>query len=90
MIAGSLCADAARFTLICERYDDFILPFESLKKMPVLALIVLVKRKIPFAVQTYPMTADKLRTGIIFNITFCVLHVLLSRSLTAVLHWRLR
>ena len=74
VFAGFLFCDPARLALETERNSNPVLFFETAEKPFVLALVVPIECKIPIAVQAHPIFPHELRTGIVFQITFCVVH----------------
>ena len=78
IVVTSLILDSAEFRLIGEGHLNFQLAREFLIPFFFLALVCIVKAKIPGSIEVYPVVADKLRSRIIFLITFhiSVLHVM--------------
>ena len=78
VVAGFFPTDPARRALISERNKNIVLFFKALKIFSVFALVALVESKIPLSVEIEPLAAHKLRTGIMLNVTFCMIHCDLS------------
>ena len=73
IVVTSLILDSAEFRLIGEGHLNFQLAREFLIPFFFLALVCIVKAKIPSSIEVYPVVADKLRSRIIFLITFHIL-----------------